>query len=95
MLNKDWKAQVALGAVLLVMSFVITLQLKSVSQNKETTTLTNMRIDELLTELKSERSKNEELEKKLNDYEKDIAKYREAATATDSYSKVLRTAHKS
>lgn len=89
MLNKDLKAQIALGAVLLVMSFVITLQFRSVSQNKETNKLTSMRVDELLSELNTERKKNEELTTKLDSLETDIAKYREAATKTDNYSKVL------
>ena len=88
-MNKDLKAQIAIGLVLLVMSFVITLQFKSVSKNETIEGTTNMRVDELLLELKNERNKNEELEKQMKAFENDISQYREAAETNDNYSKVL------
>ena len=89
MLNKDIKTQIALGAVILVMTFVVTVQFRSVSQNKAISGQSNLRIEELLSELKNERDKNEELSKKLSAVENDIAGYREAAAENDNYSKVL------
>lgn len=89
MLNKDLKAQIAIGTVLLILSFAITVQFRSVSQNEQLSGSKNMRVDELLVELKKEREKNDELEKQVNAYENDIAKYRETAETTDNYSKVL------
>lgn len=89
MLKKDLKAQIALGVVLMIMAFAITVQFKSVSQNKELEGGYNLRVDELLGELKTERTKNEELEKQLNAYQNDISQYREAAETSSSYSKAL------
>ena len=89
MLNKDLKAQIALGIVLLILSFAIAVQFKSVSQNKLNEGTMNMRMEELLIELKKEREKNEELNKQIDAFENDISQYREAAETTDNYSKVL------
>lgn len=89
MLNKDMKTQIILGVVIFVLCFSVTLQCRSVSKNDAITNRTNLRIDELLVELKSERDKTEEMSKKLAAYENDIAQYREAAAADDNYSKIL------
>ncbi len=89
MLSKDLKIQIILGVVIFVLCFAVTLQCRSVLENNEITSRNNLRIDELLTELKAEREKNEEMSKKLDAYENDIAQYREAAAADDNYSKIL------
>ena len=89
MQNKDLKAQITIGIMLLIMAFAITVQIKSVSQNKSVAGINNLRTDELLLELKKEQSKNEELEKQLSAFKNDIDQYREAAETTDNYSKVL------
>jgi len=88
-MNKDLKAQISIGLVLLIMSFAITLQFRSVSKNETIAGTRNLRVDELLLELKNERDKNSELEKQVDAYENDIAQYREAAETNDNYSKVL------
>lgn len=89
MQNKDLKAQITIGIMLLIMAFAITVQIKSVSQNKSVAGINNLRTEELLLELKNEQSKNAELEKQLSAFKNDIDQYREAAETNDNYSKVL------
>lgn len=89
MLNKDIKAQITIGVILIIMAFAITVQIKSVSQNKSIEGTTGLRIDELLLELKNERDKSDELQKRVDAYKNDINKYLEEAETTDNYSKVL------
>lgn len=88
-MNKDLKSQIILGIVVLIVSFAITIQFRSVSENKATQSVENLRVNELLAELNKERKVNDGLEKQLEAYENDIAHYREAAESTDGYSKVL------
>ncbi|MBE7039477.1 MAG: DUF881 domain-containing protein [Ruminococcaceae bacterium] len=89
MQNKDIKAQITIGAILLIMAFAITVQIKSVSQNKSIAGTTNLRIDELLLELKNERDKNDELRMQVDAYKNDIDQYLKEAETTDNYSKIL------
>ncbi len=86
---KDYKIQITTGLVLLVLCFLIALQFKSVTIHKEENGLKNMRVDELLGEVKKEREKSEDLEKQIEAYQNDIAQYREDAEQNDDYSKFL------
>ena len=88
-MNKDIKAQVTIGIVVLIVTFAITIQFRSVSENKATQNVENLRVEELLSELKKERDANDALRKQMAAYENDIAHYREAAESTDGYSKIL------
>ena len=87
--SKDLKAQITIGIMLLIMAFAITVQIKSVSQNKSMAGTTNLRIDELLLELKNEKDKNDELQMQVDAYKNDVDQYLKEAETTDNYSKVL------
>lgn len=87
--SKDIKAQITIGIMLLIMAFAITVQVKSVSQNKNMSGTANLRIDELLLELKNEKDKNDELQMQVDAYKNDVDQYLKEAETTDNYSKVL------
>ncbi|MBP3337224.1 MAG: DUF881 domain-containing protein [Clostridia bacterium] len=86
---KKLRAQLALGFVFLLLAFLITIQFRTVTQNSKTQQQTNLRVDELMTDLKKEREKNEVLQKQLSAYENDIAQYREDMEQSSGYSKFL------
>ena len=88
MINNN-KAQLAIGIVVLILTYLIALQVKSVTVNKASSLQQNARVDELLGDLKKEREKNEDLEKQLEAYQNDIAQYREDAEQHSGYSKFL------
>lgn len=86
---KKLKAQLALGFVFMLLAFLITIQFRSVTLNSKSLQQTNVRSDELMTDLNKEREKNEILGKQLAAYENDIAKYREDMEQSSGYSKFL------
>ncbi len=86
---KDHKVQVIIGIVVLILTFLIALQFKSVTVNNQKNQQQNLRVDELLSELKKERDTNADLQKQLEAYQNDIAQYRLDAEQSDGYSKFL------
>ena len=86
---KKLRAQIALGFVFMLLAFLITIQFRSVTENSMLKQQTNLRSDELMTDLKKEREKNEILQKQLSAYENDIAQYREDMEQSSGYSKFL------
>lgn len=83
------KIQVIVGLTVLVLTFLITIQFKSVTVNNAQNSKQNVRVDELLGDLKRERERNEDLEKQLSAHQNDIAKFREEAAQHSGYSEVL------
>lgn len=88
-MNKNWKAQVSLGVVFMILAFLITVQFRSVTKNNEVKQQNSVRLDELLVELKNERAKTEDLRKQIESYKNDIDQYREDAETSSGYSKFL------
>jgi len=86
---KNHKTQLSIGIVVLVLAFLIAIQVKSVTVNNATESQQNLRVDELLGDLKKEREKTEDLEKQLDAYRNDIAQYRKDAEQHSGYSKFL------
>ncbi len=86
---KKYKVQLSMGIIVLIMTFIITLQFKSVTVNNSQYKLQNARVDELLGDLKKEREQNEDLKKQIEAYQNDIAQYREDAEQNSGYSKFL------
>jgi len=86
---KNNKAQLAIGIVILILAFLIAIQSKSVVVNNAQESQQNVRMDELLNDLKKEREKTEDLEKQLDAYQNDIAQYRKDAEQSSGYSKFL------
>ncbi len=86
---KNNKVQLVMGLAILILTFLIALQFKSVTVNNAENKLQNMRVDELLGDLKKEREQNEDLEKQLTAYQNDIAQYRKDAEQNSDYSKFL------
>ncbi len=86
---KDHKTQIIIGFVVLVLSFLVALQFKSVMVQKEQSSVHNLRVDELLSELNKERAVNEDYKKQIETYQNDIARYREDAEQNSGYSKFL------
>ncbi len=86
---KNYKAQISLGIVFLILAFLITIQFRSVTKNNEAQQQNNLRVEDLLTEVKKEQDKNEDLQKQITAYENDIAQYRKEAEQTSGESKFL------
>ena len=78
-----------MGLAVLILTFLVTIQFKSVTVNKEMTQQQNLRMDELLGDLRKERERNEDLEKQLTAYQNDIAQFRKDAEQNSDYSKFL------
>ena len=88
-MKKNYKAQIALGIVLMILAFLITIQFRSVTKNNETQQQNNQRIEDLLSELNKERDKTEALEKQAAEYEASIAQYRSEAEKSSGNSNFL------
>lgn len=86
---KNNKVQLTMGIVVLILAFLIALQFKSVTVNNAQAKQQNVRVDELLSDLKKEREQNADLQKQLEAYQNDIAQYREDAEQHSDYSKFL------
>ncbi len=86
---KDNKIQITTGIVILFLCFLIAIQFKSVTIHNEENSIKNMRVDEMLGEIKKEREINEDLKKQIEAYQNDIAQYREDAEQNSGYSKFL------
>ncbi len=86
---KNNKVQLVMGIAVLILTFLVTIQFKSVTVNKAHYSQQNMRVDELLGDLKKERERNEDLEKQLTAYQNDIARFREDAEQHSDYSNFL------
>lgn len=86
---KDHKTQIVVGIAILILTFLLALQFKSVTFNNETNQTSSLRVDELTTELKKERETNEDLKKQIEAYKNDIAQYRADAEQESGYSTFL------
>ena len=86
---KNNKTQLAIGIVVLVLSFLIALQGKSVTVNNAERSQHNMRADELIAELVKAQELNEDLKIQLEAYRNDIAQFRKDAEEETDYSKFL------
>ena len=86
---KDHKVQIITGIVVFILTFLIALQFKSVTVNNQQSLQQNLRVDELLGELKKERDASADLKKQIEAYQNDIAQYRLDAEQSDGYSKFL------
>jgi len=83
------KVQVFVGLAILLLSFLVTLQFKSVRVNNAQNLQKNVRMDELLGDLKRQQELNEDLKKQIDAYQNDIAKFREEAVQHSGYSEIL------
>lgn len=83
------KAQFAIAGVFLVLSFLIVLQLKSVTKNTALENAQIQRTEDLQKELTKEKEKNIDLNKQLLQTNTNLETYREAAEKSDSGSKAL------
>lgn len=88
-MNKNYKAQIALGVVFMILAFLITIQFRSVTKNNASQQLNNQRVEDLLTELNKEREKNEALTEQMSEYEASIAQYRSEAEKSSGNSKFM------
>ncbi len=88
-MKKNYKAQVALGVVFMILAFLITIQFRSVTKNNESQQQNNQRIEDLLTELNKEREKNEALTAQVGEFETSIAQYRSEAEESSGNSKFM------
>ena len=86
---KDHKTQIAVGILVLILTFLLALQFKSVTFNAKTNQSTNLRVDNLTAELTRERETNADLQKQIEAYKNDIAQYRKDAEQTSGYSTFL------
>lgn len=86
---KNNKTQLAIGIVVLVLSFLIALQGKSVTVNNAERSQHNMRAEELIAELVKAQELNEDLKIQLEAYRNDIAQFRKDAEEETDYSKFL------
>ncbi len=83
------KAHLAIAAVFLVLSFLIVLQLKSVTKNTELENAQVQRTEDLQKELTKEKEKNIDLSNQLLQANNNLETYRENAERSDGSSKAL------
>lgn len=88
-MKKDYKAQIALGVVFMILAFLVTIQFRSVTKNNAANLGNNQRIEDLLIELNKEREKTEALEQQIVEYEESISQYRNAEETSGGDSKFL------
>ncbi len=86
---KNFKAQLAIAIICILLGFMISIQLKSVKENQKLTTSYFQRADELQIELTKERDKNERINQQLLQYEKDLNAMQQAASDKSGYAKEL------
>ncbi|MCG8500605.1 MAG: DUF881 domain-containing protein [Firmicutes bacterium] len=72
---RNFKAQIAIAFVCVILGVMISIQLKSVKRNDAVQSKQFQRADELQLELSKEKEKNENLYKQLLQYEKDLNSY--------------------
>ena len=83
------KAHLAIAAVFLVLSFLIVLQLKSVTKNTELENAQVQRTEDLQKELTKEKEKNIDLSNQLLQANNNLETYRENAERSDGSSKAF------
>ncbi len=86
---KNHKVQFVMGIAILIVTFLITIQFKSVTMNNQQNKQQNLRVDELLGELKKEREQNEDLTKQLEAYKNDFDQFLSDSEMDGDYSKFL------
>ena len=84
-------ANVAIGAVCLVLAFFITMQINSVHVINQSGSTDKMRAENLATELKHEQEKNIELYKQLLQSKEEIESFKKEAADSSGYSQTLLT----
>ena len=82
-------ATFAIGMIMLIMAFLVTLQIKSVKYNYIKDPASSMRPNELLGEIEKLRKKNAELSELNNAYQRDIQSFKDEASTNSDYSKTL------
>lgn len=87
MLNR--KSRVTLAIVVFFLSFIITLQVKTVFNNQQTQQLQYQRIEDIQKELTKEKERAIDLENQLLQASNDLVLYRKEAEESGSYSKAL------
>lgn len=88
-MKKNYKAQIALGIVFMLLAFLVTIQFRSVTRNNAANSSNNQRIEDLLIELNKQREENEALNIKIEEYEESIAQYRSETEGEGGDSKFL------
>ena len=79
----------AIALVCMLLSFLVTIQMKSVVLNDNNKKITSVRAEELQIELSRERQKNEELYAQLLKYREELDTYSKQAEEAGGYSKIL------
>lgn len=75
-MKKNYKAQISLGIVFMILAFLITIQFRSVTINNAAVNQNNQRVEDLLSELGKQQEENEKLKTQITEYEASIAQYR-------------------
>ncbi len=84
------KAQITMALVCFLLSFVVTMQVKSVIKNEESAQSDQLlRVEDMQKELVRTQEKNIDLEKQLVQAKNDLAAYRKAAEESSSGAKAL------
>lgn len=86
---RNKKAQIAIAAVLFVISFIIVLQFKSVMKNTGLSSMQLQRIEDLQKELIKEKENNVDLNRQLIQANSNLETYRENARENDAGSKAI------
>lgn len=89
MKNKITSATFSIGIVCLIMTFLFTLQVKSVIFNHASKNSETLRVDELLKQLNDERTKNENLTEMVASLKSDMQSFKDEASQNSDYSKTL------
>ena len=83
------KLDISLTLICILLGFIIAVQIRSVVVNSMTQTVENFRVDQVQALLQEEQAKNEQLTKQVNEYRKSLEQYRDEASKSGDYAKVL------
>lgn len=86
---RNIKAQISIAAVLMIVSFAVVLQFKSVTRNSGLDATQLQRVEDLQKELLKEKEANVDLNRQLLQANSALETYREDAQKTDSGSKAM------
>jgi uncharacterized protein YlxW (UPF0749 family) len=86
---KNIKAQISIGLVFMVLAFLVTIQLRSVTKNNAAKDQAALRMEEALNEIGKMRQTNDDLRRQLDAAKSDLDQYRKEASEKSDLSRAL------
>lgn len=88
-MKNDFSKNIAVMLVCIILGTIVSWQFQSISNNKKVLSQENKRLDEVMEELLNERKNNENMQKKIDELQKDVLFYKNAQGDFDAYKQQL------